>query len=267
MKIYLDLVFFINFSYDFLILMTVDITLKRHTKIRRLLLGALLGGLSLGLLFLQLNQTLLFIIKNIVSIIMVLTTFGFHDFKSFLSNTFYLYMVSITLGGFLYFLDIQFSYKNDGLFFYFDGFSINYLLLIIIAPIILFLYIKEHKKMTTTYNLNYEVKIIFKDESTLDLKAFLDSGNRLRDPITKKYIILVEKNFLEKYIHNKDPIYVPYKALNKRGLVKCFSIDRILINNKSYKNYLVGEAIDGFNLEGVDCILNYKLMEELCLGK
>jgi len=245
--------------------MTIDITLKRHTKMKKMIISALVGSLSLALLFIPLQSFYLFILKNIVSVIMILIAFGYRDLKSFLSNLFYLYMISITLGGFLYYLDIQFSYKNQGLIFFFEGLSINYILLIIIAPVILYLYIKEHKKMTTTYNLNYEVKIFFKDEEPLAINGFLDSGNRLRDPITKKYIILVEKNFLEKYINNKDPIYVPYKALNKSGLVKCFKIDHLTINNQRFTNYLVGEALENFNLEGIKCILNYKLMEELCL--
>lgn len=265
MKIYIDLVFLLNFCYDFLILMTVDITLKRYVKVKRMILGAIFGGISLGILFLPLSSFFLLVLKILVSILMIFITFGYRNIKYTLSNLFYLYMISITLGGFLYFLDVQFSYKQDGLIFFFNGLSINYILLLIIAPIILFLYIKEHKKMKSTYNLNYEVKIIFKNNKELVCNGFLDSGNRLRDPLTKKYIILLEKESLREYVHNKDPIYVPFKALNKNGLVKCFSIKGLLINNQMFNNYLVGEAINTFELDGIDCILNYKLMEELCL--
>ncbi|MDE6284214.1 MAG: sigma-E processing peptidase SpoIIGA, partial [Bacilli bacterium] len=212
MKIYLDLVFLINFCYDFLILMTIDITLKRHTKIRKMVLSALVGGLSLGLLFLPLPSSLLFLLKIAVSIIMVLIAFRFKDLKYTCNNLLYLYMISITLGGFLYFLNVQFSYKQEGIIFYFDGLSTNYILLIIIAPIILYLYIHEHKKIKSTYNLHYEIRILFKDDKELVCQGFLDSGNRLRDPITKKYVILLEHQALQEFIHNKDPIYVPYKA-------------------------------------------------------
>lgn len=265
MKIYLDLVFFLNFCYDFLILLTIDITLKRHTKIKRIIISSIIGALSLVLLFLPINNLLLFFVKIIVSIVMVLIAFRYKDIKYTLSNLFYMYMVSITLGGFLYFLNVQFSYKQEGLIFYFDGISTNYILLIIIAPIILYLYIKEHKKMKSTYNLNYEVKIVFKNNEELVCNGFIDSGNKLRDPITKKYIILVEKNHLKKIINNKNPIYVPFKALNKNGLVKCFSIKHLIINNQEYKNFLIGEADNTFHLEGIDCLLNSIFLEELCL--
>lgn len=267
MKIYLDLVFLLNFSYDFLILLTLDLTLKRHTKLIRIFLGAFLGSVSLGLLFLPLSSFPLFVLKVLVSILMVLVSFKYKDIKYTLSNLFYLYMISITLGGFLYFLNTEFSYKQEGLIFYFDGISINYILLIIIAPIILYLYIKEHKKISSSYNLNYEVEIIFNDNKKLTCQGFIDSGNKLKDPITHKYIILVEDYLLKDYIHNKNPIYVPYKALHKEGLIKCFKIKNIIINKQVFTNYLVGMSEDKFNLEGIDCLLNYKLMEDICLEK
>lgn len=245
--------------------MTVDITLKRHTKLQRLIISAILGSISIALLFLPISSIILFFLKNLVSIIMVIIAFKFKDLKYTASNLFYLYMVSITLGGFLYFLNVQFSYKQEGLIFYFEGLSINYILLIIISPIILLLYIKEHKKIKSAYNLNYEVKIIFKDNQELICQGFIDSGNHLRDPITRKYIILLERRILEPYLNNKDPIYVPFKALNKKGLVKCYSIQKIIINNQIFTNFLVGESMEVFNLEGIDCILNNKLMEEICL--
>ncbi len=267
MKIYLDLVGLINFAYDFLILMTVDITLKRKTKLRRIFLGSLIGTISISLLFLPFPSFPLFILKNLVSIIMVLLTFKFKDIKYTLSNILYLYMISITLGGFLYFLNTSFSYKQDGIVFYFHGISPNYIILLIIAPIILYLYIIEHKKMKSTYNLNYEVNIVFNSNKILSCNGFIDSGNKLKDPLTKKYIILVEDYLLKDYIHNKNPIYVPYKALNKEGLIKCYKIKEIIINKQVFTNYLVGLSENKFNLEGVNCLLNYKLMEDLCFEK
>ncbi|MEG1288372.1 MAG: sigma-E processing peptidase SpoIIGA [Bacilli bacterium] len=261
MVIYLDLVFIINFCYDFLLLMTVDITLKRRTKIYKLIIGALIGSLSLVILFFPLPKFLLFISKIISSIIMVLITYSYKDILYTFNNLLYLYMSSVILGGFLYLLDLEFSYKNEGLIFYFDGISINYIILLIIAPLILGLYIYQNKRIKKLYNYNYKVKIIFKNNKEIECNALLDSGNKLRDPITKKYIIMVEKGFLKDNI--RSPIYVPYKALNKTGILSCISIKYIEINNKIFTNYLVGISNDTFNIEGINCILNNKLLEDL----
>ena len=86
MKIYLDLVFFINFFFDFLLLLVVKILLKRNVGIKRIILGALLGATSILFLFLPLNQITLFLLKVIISILMILTTFGFQNKNYFFKN-------------------------------------------------------------------------------------------------------------------------------------------------------------------------------------
>lgn len=264
MKVYLDLELILNFCYDLLLLMTVDITLKRHTKFYRLVISALIGAISIILLFIPFNNFLLFLFKILTSIIMILISFGYKNIKYFGTNMLYLYMCSVILGGFLYLLNTEFSYKREGLIFYFDGLSVNYILLLIIAPIILFLYIRNIKKIKSTYNYSYEVEISINNK-IIKLNGFLDTGNKLRDPITHKYIIIVSKKKIEAFINIRSPIYVPFKALNKKGLLKCFKIDYIKVNNQILKNYLIGISDDNFNLNGTDCLLNYKLMEDICL--
>ncbi len=267
MKIYLDLVFLLNFAYDLLLLMTIDITLKRHMHLKRLVLASLLGALSLIILFLPFNKVILFILKILVSILMVLIAFKYKNIKYTFTNLLYLYMCSVILGGFLYLLDIEFSYKKDGLIFYFDGLSINYILLLIIAPVILGLYIYEHIKYKVTYNFNCKLEIVFTNGKTLFCNGFIDSGNKLKDPITKKYVIIMSKKLLSSYINIRSPMYVPYKSLNKYGLLECFKIKYLKVNNSIYTNYLVGISNDEFNLNGADVLLNYNLLEDICLEK
>lgn len=267
MKIYLDLVFILNFIYDLLLLMTVDVTLKRHSKLRRLIFSAILGALSLAILFLPCGELILFVFKIITSVFMVLIAFGYKNIKYFGTNMIYLYMCSVILGGFLYLLNVEFSYKREGMVFYFDGMSVNYILLLIVAPIVLFLYVREHKKFKSTYNYNYKVSIVFKNGKCLECNGFLDTGNKLKDPITKKYVILVSKKILVPYINIRSPIYVPYKTVGYQGLIECFSIKYIKVDNQIFKNYLVGLVPEKINLNGSDCLLNYKLMEDICFEK
>ena len=56
MVIYIDLVFFLNLAYDFLLLITVDMTLKRNSKLIKIFLAALVGAISLVILFLPFNE-------------------------------------------------------------------------------------------------------------------------------------------------------------------------------------------------------------------
>ena len=71
MKIYLDLVFFLNFGFDFLLLLTLKIILKKNTSFLRILLGAFIGALSIIFLFLPLNSFTLFLFKLLISLIMI----------------------------------------------------------------------------------------------------------------------------------------------------------------------------------------------------
>ena len=109
MKIYVDLVLLLNFAFDFILLLSVSILLRRMISINRLLLGAFIGSLSILLLFININSFTLFILKMFISVIMILVAFGYKSRKYFIKNIGFLYMSSIVLGGFLYFLNIQFS--------------------------------------------------------------------------------------------------------------------------------------------------------------
>ena len=252
MKIYIDLVLILNFCYDFLILLTVDTTLKRHMKIIRHIISSIIGSISVFILFLPFNSPILLLIKFLTSIIMILISFSYKNIKYFLTNLTYLYMCSIILGGFLYLLENQFNNKDE------------YILLVIIAPIILYLYIKEHKKYMSIIKYHYQLKVVFRNNKVLICNGYIDTGNKLRDPITKKYIVLISKKLLIPYINIRSPIYVPFKSLNNNGLVECFPIKYININNVILTNYMVG-IIN--NISDSDCLLNYKIMEDICLEK
>ena len=161
MKVYLDLVFFMNFGFDFLLLLTVNLVLKRNRKLSSVLLGSLIGALSIFFLFLPLNSITLFLLKLLISLLMIWAAFGFFTWKTFFINTLYLYFISILLGGFLYYLNLEFSYQNQGLLFFHNGFSINYILLFLLSPIILWCYLKQTKSFKTTYHSYYKVELIY----------------------------------------------------------------------------------------------------------
>lgn len=263
MIIYIDLVIFINFIFDMLLLIVVNITLKRNVKLWRIFLGGIVGGISILFLFIKINSLELFLIKILISILMLLITFGYNSIRYFMHNFFYLYLSSMILGGFLYFLNIQFSYKNTGLVFFHNGWSINIIFLLIISPFILYIYIRSNKRLRNTYSNYYKVKIKFKNNRILDVTAFLDTGNHLSDPYFKRPIILVSKNSLKNKIKIENPLLVPYYSLNNKNLLPCIKINSLMIDGKKTRNVLLGISNEKFGLDGIGCILNPKVLEEL----
>lgn len=249
MIIYIDLLLILNFIYDFLLLMTVSVTLKRTVKISRLLLGAFIGAISTFLIFLPINKFMILLLKIIVSIIMIIITYKYKDIKYFFNNIIYLYMCSVILAGFLYFLKIEFN-------------NLSYLISLIIAPVILFLYIKEQKALKKIINYYKKVIITLKNNKELELNGFIDSGNKLKDPITNKYIILINKKTIKGIYNIRSPMYIPIKTVNGSSILECIGIKNIIVDNKIYTNYLLGLS-DTFNsFDGIECLLNYHLLEE-----
>ena len=87
---------------------------------------------------------------------------------------------------------------------------------------------------------------------------------KLIDPVTKKPIILINKKKLKGSIHIRSPMYVPFHSLNHHGLLECIKPKYIMINNIKLTNYLIGLSEESFKLNGVDCLLNYKILEDIC---
>ena len=247
MKIYIDLIFFMNLFYDYLLLLFVGLILKRNIKRKRILLASLIGSLSIITMFININNLLLLLINIITSFIMVIISFKFISFKYSFNNLLYLYMLSIILAGFLYYLSIHYS-------------NYNYLLLVIISSIILIYDYYCHKKCLTKYNYYYHLDIFFNNQK-ISCTAYLDSGNNLYDPITHKYIIIVNHKLLKGINNIRSPVYVPYDTLNSHSLMKCYKPSYILINNKKIYNYLIGETNVIFN-DGIGALLNNSLRKD-----
>lgn len=258
MKVYLDLVMILNFFIDFILLLSVKIILKRNIKLNKIIFGSFIGGLSILLLFFNINSFILFIIKILISIIMIIISFGYINIKYTFINFLYLYMSSIILGGFLYLLNIEFSYKHVGLIFINNGLSINFIFLIISSPIIIYIYIVQTKNLRYNYSNYSNVEIFIKNKSYKYI-GYMDTGNTLVDNLTKKSVILIDKR---KMLFNiKEFRIIPYMTVSGSSMIKVIKIDKLIFNNKNYKNILLG-IIDKIELDGVDVILNRKLLEE-----
>lgn len=245
MKVYLELYFLINYILDISLLIGTSKILKINIKIIRYFIGAFIGSISIILIFININNITLFLLKIIISIIMIISTFGFNNI---FRNTFYFYLLSIILGGIFYLLDINLFNINN---------YYNYLFLIILSPIIIYLIVVEYLKRKRINNIKYKIIIKYKNIS-INTYGFIDTGNCLKDPYFNKSIILIDNN-----INIDKPILVPFKTISDSGFINCFKPDKLIINNKLFSNYLIGISNKKINLEGCNCILPNTLLEEL----
>ena len=261
MKVYLDLVFFINFMFDLLLLMTVSIECKVFSKKRRLLISSFLGSPSTFLLFLPLNNFSLFLFKVVISIIMIFLGFKITSKELFFSLLKSLYGNSIILGGLIYFLNNQFSYKQKGFIFIHDGTSLNLIIILISSPVIFYLYhkmiVNEKKKRELLHSVSIKCK-----KGSINTLGFLDTGNNIKDPYKKRGVILV--NSSEINLNIEESILVPFKTVDSNNLLKCIEIEELRIDdNLITKKYLLGVSPKKIEIKGASCILPNMIEEEL----
>lgn len=262
MKIYLDLLLLLNFAFDFLLLLGTSVLLRRNASINRILLGAFVGGLSILLLFVKINSVTLFLFKCLVSFLMIFISFGYKDLKYTLRNIGYFYTESIMLGGFLYFLNVQFSYKQVGIAFYHSGLSINYIVLLLLSPIIIYMYVKQGIHLKNNYSHYYQVKLYLTKDKVLRMSAFLDTGNTLCDPYQKRPVLLINKKKMIYDINEFGMLLVPYKTVKGSGLLPCIKPYKIEIEKVGERReLLVGIMEDNIQIDGIDCLLNKKILE------
>lgn len=190
---------------------------------------------------------------------MTIVTFGYKDIKHTSQNILYLYISSIILGGFIYFLNVQFSYKQVGLVFFNKGISINYIFLVIISPIILYIYVRQGIRLKNNYANYYKLILYVEKKEPVTLTAFLDTGNQLKDPYSNKPVILISNNVIAD--NHRKCIMLPYNGVNGSGLIKAFYANVIVDNSTKKQSVLVGVLNDKIKIDGVNCIIQNKLLE------
>ncbi len=248
MVIYLDLIFLVNFIFDVSLLLTVDLLLKRKAKMWRVVLGALVGETSMLTLFVNFDNTFMFLFKIGLNLAMVVATFSFKEIRYTFYNAIYLYLVGMILGGFEYYLYNEFQVGGQ--------FGIKYLIVLVLSPIALIVYYKLSKKFKNDYNNRHSLKVVY-DECVFEGVGYLDSGNKLVNPINGKIIVLIEKEYI--HYHKLKLIPVPYNALNHHGLLYCFSPKELYVDGREYKDIMIGLSEVKFNIEGCNALLNARM--------
>lgn len=241
MKVYIEFIYIINFLLDFMILYGTKRLLKINKSVLRIIIGSLIGMISTIFLQVKISNFTLMIIKIVLSSLMIISSFGL---MNFFKNIFYFYLISIILGGFIYLFDFKLNY-------YF-----NFIILLTLSPIIIYLVVRELLGHRINIHNKYYVSIIY-NRKTYKFEGFIDTGNRLKSPISNKSVILINKK-----INYKRVIYVPYKALNYEGVIPCFKPDKVVVNDVLVDNCLVGISKDKFNID-YDCILPNSLKKIL----
>ena len=199
MTVYLDVIFLENLIINYIILYATGIILKIQIKNLKIFFASLIGAIySIIYYIVQLGLYSNFIIKLILSVVMIYIAFNSTSFKMLAKQVLLFYLVSFVFGGatiaIIYMVNSQNITIQNGVFI---G---NYTMVtvcigIIIAYIVVIIAFKMVKTKISKKDLicDIEVKINGKGIMT---KGMIDTGNLLKEPITNLPVIVMEYTLL-----------------------------------------------------------------------
>lgn len=215
LSVYLDVLLAENFVVNYFLMTLTFQSIRYRPKQRYIALASFVGCLYVIIpLYKNLKILTLFPFKIAVPLLMVYITFGKQDIVFVIKATMIFILYSMMLAGFCVFLEFDSigTLHNAAVIY---NFSYKILLIaLMIMYLILYrivVYIKDCKQVVS---LVYDVDICF-GKYTKKVKAFLDTGNELREPATNLPVIIVESHVCSNInLDTFDKFYIPYKTVN-----------------------------------------------------
>lgn len=261
MVIYVDVLFIVNFFITYLLLLLTKALVKSSAKTVRLLISSVLGGLySLVILLDDLSVLISIFGKLSVSILLVLITFGFKRFGTFIKAVALFYFSNMLFLGVILGTQLIFNSKsaavNNGSV-YFDISAPVLLLSAFLAYVVSIAVIKIYNKTLGRQEI-YKLKI-FKDSDCHTMLAFFDSGNKLTEPFSGYPVIIVDSSKM----NYKSERIIPFNTVGGDGILQAFRPDKIEISNEKNKieTDKVYIALSNVEEKNYSAILNSQILK------
>ncbi|WP_291635489.1 sigma-E processing peptidase SpoIIGA [Clostridium sp.] len=255
MIVYIDVLILVNFIVNLFILHVTVQTLRKRINFMWMCLSSFVGSLYvLTVVYPKLKYLSYLPFKILIVIAMILIVFREKNIIFNIKASLVFILYSILLAGMCLFIQMNNSEEMS-----FNVIIINFpyeklLLSLMIIYILIYriiIFIGDRKKIST---LIYTVDIINKSYKKT-IKAFLDTGNELREPVTNLPVLIVERDSLSEVMLEKNNTYlIPYTVVNGTN-------GRLI----GFKPECINIHIDKKNIETRDVIIafcEYKLSKE-----
>lgn len=203
MTVYLDVVFVENLVINYIILLATGLINKAKIKHYKLIFASILGAIYSIFTYLTIEKIKNSItIKIIFSILMIYIAFRPRKIKKLFKQLLIFYLTTFAFGGVTFFL--LYVVKPEGIFFvdgvWFGSYPIKIAVLgVVLGFVLIYLSFKMIKNGINKKNMLCNIEILFEGKKK-EIRAMIDSGNLLKDPITNTPVVVVEKDVLESII-------------------------------------------------------------------
>lgn len=275
MTIYLDVIFLENIVINYIMLYVTGIISKAQIKQKRLILGALIGAVYSIIYYLfRLKIYSSFIIKIILSIVIIYVAFKSTNFKDLIKKILLFYLSSFVFGGaaiaIIYMVNSQNITIQNGVLV--GSYTLRTVLIGIVVAyftiIFAFKIIKISKK-----DLICDIEVTLNNK-IIRTKALIDTGNLLKEPITNLPVIVMEHTLLydvmpKEILNNveeilggdfsKIPVYIkeeyssklkviPFSSLGKpNGMLLGIKAENLIINLNEEKRKIDKVVVGIYN--------------------
>ncbi len=225
-------------------------------------MGALCGGVSSLLIFIEHLSVVMTVFKVFLAIVMVAITFGMKPYKQFLKRIFFLFTITFIFGGFALafymFFDKDIMIYSNGII-YFD-IDMTFLTVVSVVSYLIINFVTKITDKKAPQSKEYSVTIE-NDGKIITCTGLMDTGNNLRDPFSGYPVIIAEKSIFDKLFNEEKIRYIPISTVGGETLIKSFRPERITINNFTTNKIYIGESAT--ELDEYKIILNINLEGEM----
>lgn len=218
--LYLDVLFLVNFTMDFVLIWATAKFTGFNTSFKKALLAASIGALySITIYFPALHTSFSsLLIKIIFSIVMIYIAFYPLSLRKMMQALAYFYFIVFAAGGAM--LAAVYLFKTEqtiqailtGRFSILEPLRYNWLFAAIIAAIVVGRYGTRFIRQNFLKNNSYVPVIICIGDEKIALNTLVDTGNQLYDPISSKPVMIAELEALKSIIPE-----ITYKELKKNN--------------------------------------------------
>ena len=213
---------------------------KKDNKTFRLILASSVGGLySFIILFDELPIAITLLSKIIIAFVIVGIAFKFYRLSSYLTTTLIFFFSSFVVLGVV--VAIYFITNNDLIAInnsvvYFDisarGLLISAFFAYCLSCIIVRLYNKKLAK-DEMYSLE-----ITNNNKTVKLFAFVDTGNKLREPFSNAPVIVVDSSKLNDFVGDSKIRLIPTTTVNGDALLTAFKPEKLVVKSSGRREII-----------------------------